>query len=241
MLDIENLELKVNGTSIIDDLNLHLDNGEIHGILGENGTGKSTLAYLIMGVNGYKPTAGRMIFQGQDIAALSVSRRARLGISLTWQEPARIEGLRVRDYLELSSTNHGKQNINDYLNMVGMEPEKYLNRDIDNTLSGGERKRIELASVLAMQPRLAILDEPDSGIDIVALPAILNSIIEMNRLGASVLLISHSEHLVEITNRVSVMCAGRILQTGPPEEMSQWFKNNCRACGHINMPFESED
>lgn len=236
MLDVENLELKVNGTTIIDDLNLHLDEGEIHGILGENGTGKSTLAYLIMGVNGYKPTGGRMVFQDQDIVDLSVSQRARLGISLTWQEPARIEGLRVRDYLELSGKNPGIQRIKDYLNMVGMEPEKYLDRDIDNTLSGGERKRIELASVLAMQPKLAILDEPDSGIDIVSLPVILNSITEMNRQGASVLLISHSEHLVEISNRVSVMCAGRILQTGPSAEMSQWFKNNCRACGHINRP-----
>jgi Fe-S cluster assembly ATP-binding protein len=236
MLDVENLELKVNGTSIIDDLNLHLDEGEIHGILGENGTGKSTLAYLIMGVNGYQPTGGRMVFQGQDIADLSVSQRARLGISLTWQEPARIEGLRVRDYLELSGKNRGIQKIKDYLNMVGMEPGKYLDRDIDSTLSGGERKRIELASVLAMQPKLAILDEPDSGIDIVSLPVILNSIMEMNRQGASVLLISHSEHLVEISNRVSVMCAGKILQTGPPTEMSQWFMNNCRACGHINMP-----
>jgi len=236
MLEVENLQLKLNGKSIIEDLNLHIEKGEIHGILGENGTGKTTLAFLIMGVNNYKPTGGRMLFEGQDIAGLSISQRARMGMSLTWQEPARIEGLRVRDYLELSGRNARVEQIESYLQMVGMEPERYLDRDVDVTLSGGERKRIELASVLAMQPKLAILDEPDSGIDIVSLPSILNSITEMNKQGASVLLITHSENMVEIAHRVSVLCAGKILRTGPPAEMSQWFKDNCRACAHINEP-----
>ncbi len=236
MLEIENLPLKLNGKSIIENLNLHIDKGEIHGILGENGTGKTTLAYLIMGVNNYKPTAGRIIFEGQDIADLSVSQRARKGMSLAWQEPARIEGLRVRDYLELSGKNPGIEQVKQYLLMVGMEPERYLDRDVDSTLSGGERKRIELASVLAMRPKLAILDEPDSGIDIVSLPFLLSGIVEMNKQGASVLLITHSEQVGEIAHRVSVLCGGRILRTGPPAEMSLWFKENCRACLHINEP-----
>ena len=236
MLKVENLQLRLNGKSIIEGLNLHIDKGEIHGILGENGTGKTTLAYLIMGVNNYKPTAGRMIFEGEDIAALSVSQRARKGLSLAWQEPARIEGLRVRDYLRLSGHNLGIEQIKHCLQMVGMEPERYLDRDVDSTLSGGERKRIELASVLAMQPKLAILDEPDSGIDIVSLPSILNGIVEMNKQGASVLLITHSEQVAEIAHRVSVLCAGKILKTGAPAEMSLWFKENCRACPHINEP-----
>jgi len=236
MLEVENLQLVLNGKSIINDLSLHVNKGEIHGVLGENGTGKTTIAYLIMGVNNYKPTAGRMIFEGQDIADLSVSQRAKKGISLAWQEPARIEGLRVRDYLKLSGNNFGIEQVEYYLRIVGMEPAKYLDRDIDNTLSGGERKRIELASVLAMQPKLAILDEPDSGIDIISLPFILNGIVEMNKQGSSVLLISHSEKSVEIAHRVSVLCAGKILKTGAPAEMSQWFKDNCRKCPHINEP-----
>lgn len=238
MLVVENLRLKLNGKSIIDDLSLEVKQGEIHGILGENGTGKTTIAYLIMGVNNYKPTGGRITFGGQDIAELSVSQRAKMGISLAWQEPARIEGLTVRDYLMLSGHNQGMEHIERYLRMVGLEPAQYLDRDIDATLSGGERKRIELASVLAMRPKLAILDEPDSGIDIVALPLIFNGIAEMSRQGSSVLLITHSEKMAEIAHRVSILCGGKIIRTGIPLESSQWFKDNCRTCLHINEPTE---
>ncbi len=236
MLKVENLQLRLNGKSIINDLSLQVNKGEIHGVLGENGTGKTTIAYLIMGVNNYKPTGGRVIFEGQDIADLSVSQRAKKGITLAWQEPAKIEGLRVRDYLKLGNSNFGIEQVKHYLLMVGMEPAQYLDRDIDSTLSGGERKRIELASVLAMQPKLAILDEPDSGIDIISLPFIINGIVEMNKQGSSVLLITHNEKVVEIAHSVSVLCAGRILRTGAPAEMSQWFKDNCRTCLHINVP-----
>ena len=236
MLEVENLQLRLNGKLIINDLSLHVNKGEIHGILGENGTGKTTIAYLIMGVNNYKPTGGRLIFEGKDIGGLSVSQRAKKGITLAWQEPARIEGLTVRDYIKLGGDNFGIEQVRYYLGMVGMEAAQYLDRDIDSTLSGGERKRIELASVLAMQPKLAILDEPDSGIDIVSLPFILNGIVEMNKRGASVLLITHNEKVVEIAHRVSVLCAGKIVRTGAPTEMSQWFKDNCRACPHINVP-----
>jgi Fe-S cluster assembly ATP-binding protein len=236
MLQIENLCLKLNDKTIIEDLNLHINKGEIHGILGENGTGKSTLACLLMGVNSYKPTSGRMLFEGEDIANLSVSQRAQKGMTLAWQEPARIEGLRVRDYLLLSNKNANIEAVKHHLLMVGMEPERYMDRDIDSTLSGGERKRIELASVFAMQPKLIILDEPDSGIDIVSLPSILDAIVAMNRQGTAVLLITHSEQTVDIAHRVSVLCAGKIIKTGVPAEMKGWFKENCRACVHINEP-----
>ena len=238
MLVVENLRLRLNGKSIIDDLSLEVKQGEIHGVLGENGTGKTTIAYLIMGVNNYKPTGGRIIFEGRDVADLSVSQRAKMGISLAWQEPARIEGLTVRDYLRLSGNNFGIEQIERCLRMVGLEPAQYLDRDIDATLSGGERKRIELASVLAMRPKLAILDEPDSGIDIVALPLIFNGIVEMNKQGSAVLLITHSEKMAEIAHRVSILCGGKIIRTGAPLATNLWFKDNCRTCLHINEPTE---
>ncbi len=236
MLQVENLFLELDGKPIINGLNLHVKSGEIHGVLGENGTGKTTLAYLIMGVNNYKASSGKILFEGQDISEMTVSQRAQSGISLAWQEPARIEGLTVRDYLSLSGNNPGIRRITECLEAVGMDPERYISRDIDNTLSGGERKRIELASIIAMQPKLAILDEPDSGIDIVSLPILLNGMLELNRQGSSILMITHSEEMVEIAHRVSVLCAGSILQTGPPAEMSEWFKENCQSCGHINEP-----
>ena len=241
MLEVENLQLKLNGKLTIDGLNLHINKGEIYGILGENGTGKTSIAHLIMGTNSYKPTMGRIIFEGQDITELSVSQRAKKGISLAWQEPVRIEGLTVGDYLKLSGNNFSIEQVKHCLEMVGLEPAQYLDRDIDNTLSGGERKRIELASLLAMHPKLAILDEPDSGIDIISLPLILNNIVEMSKQGSSVLLITHNEKVAEITHRVSVLCAGKILMTGAPAEMSQWFKDNCQSCPHINEPIEEID
>ena len=236
MLRVEHLGFKLNGKSIINDLSFQVNKGEIYGMLGENGTGKTTVAYLIMGISNYKPTEGRLIFEGQDIADLSVFQRARKGISLTWQEPARIEGLTVKDYLKLSGHNLGIEQIGYYLEIVGMEPAQYLDRAIDSTLSGGERKRVELASVLAMQPKLAILDEPDSGIDIISLPIILNSMVEMNKQGSSILLITHNEKAAEIAHRVSVLCAGGIIKTGAPAETCSWFKDNCRKCLHINKP-----
>ena len=241
MLEIQNLQLKLNGEPVINGLNLHVNKGEIYAILGENGTGKTTLAHLIMGTNNYKPTGGRIIFEGQDIADLSVSQRAKRGISLAWQEPVRIEGLRVGNYLKLSGNNFGIEQAKYYLRMVGLEPARYLDRDIDNTLSGGERKRIEMASLLAMHPKLAILDEPDSGIDIISLPLILNGIVEMSKQGSSALLITHNEKVVEIAHRVSVLCAGKILMTGAPAETSHWFKNNCLSCPHINKPVEEAE
>ena len=236
MLEVQNLQLQLNGKPIIDELNLHINRGEIHGLLGENGTGKTTLAYLLMGVNNYQPSGGRIIFEGQDIANLSITERAKRGISLAWQEPARIEGLRVEDYLKLSGNDHDMEQAKQYLRMVGLDPAQYLDRDLDNTLSGGERKRIELASLLAMRPKLAILDEPDSGIDIIALPLILNGIVEMSKQGSSVLLITHNEKVTEIAHRVSVLCAGKVIRTGVPAETSLWFRENCQTCLHINEP-----
>jgi len=241
MLEVQNLCLNLNGKPIINDLSLHVNKGEIHGVLGKNGTGKTTLAYLIMGVNNYIPSAGKMIFEGKDMIGLSVSQRAKKGISLAWQEPARIEGLSVRDYLMLSGNALGVKQVEDYLSVVGLEPATYLDRDIDNTLSGGERKRIEMASILAMRPKLAILDEPDSGIDILALPSLLDAIRGMNRQGSSVLLITHNEQVAETAHRVSVLCAGRILKTGEPGQMNLWFKENCQPCAHVNEPEKEGD
>lgn len=234
MLQIKNLKLILDGKPIIDDLNLHVAKGEIHAVLGTNGTGKTTLAYLIMGVD-YLPDDGEIIFEGEDISKYPISQRAKKGITLAWQEPARFEGLSIREYLELTNELK-KEEIENCLWTVGLPPLQFLNRAVDASLSGGERRRVELASVLTMKPKLAILDEVDSGIDVVSLPHIINGIAEMKSLGTSVLLITHNEDAVEIANRASVLCAGKIFKTGSPKEMCQWFRQNCQVCEHINLP-----
>ncbi|HUS04504.1 MAG TPA: ATP-binding cassette domain-containing protein [Dehalococcoidia bacterium] len=233
MLEVKALKLTLNGKPVINGLNLKVKKGEIHGILGVNGTGKTTLANLIMGIS--YPDEGSIILEGQDITQCTISQRAKMGITLAWQEPARFEGLSIREYLKLNK-DLSPGEIESYLWMVGLSPAEYLNRAADVSLSGGERKRVELASVLAMKPQVAILDEPDSGIDVVSLPHIMNGITEMGKQGSAVLLITHSETGVAIANRVSVMCAGKIINSGAPGEMCHWFKDNCRTCDHIGEP-----
>jgi Fe-S cluster assembly ATP-binding protein len=233
-LEIKNLKLTLNGFPIINDLSLDVGEGEILAVLGVNGTGKTTLAYLVMGVN-YIPDAGEIIFEGEDITKYTIWQRAKLGITLAWQEPARFEGLSIREFLDLGG-NSSLDEVQNCLIKVGLDPQQYLERAVDISLSGGERKRVELASVLALKPKLAILDEPDSGVDIISLPHIMNGIVEMSNQGTSVLLITHSETAVEIAHRVSVMCAGKIINAGAPKDMCQWFKDNCKVCDHIGEP-----
>lgn len=233
MLRAENLRLTLNGRHIINGLNFEVKDGMIHGLLGVNGTGKTTLANLLMGI--CYPDEGSIIFQGQDITRRSISERAKMGISLAWQEPARFEGLSVREYLSLRR-ELSLEEIESYLWTVGLHPAEYLNRAVDASLSGGERKRVELASVMAMKPRLAILDEPDSGIDVLSLPHIMNGIAEMGKQGSSVLLITHSEEAIKAADEVWIACDGRIINTGQPEELCEWFKSNCSTCNHIGEP-----
>ena len=233
MLEIKGLKLMLNGNYIINDLNLELKRGKIHGLLGVNGTGKTTLANLVMGID--YPDEGDLIFEGQDVTRYTISQRAKIGITLAWQEPARFEGLGIEEYLALNR-DLGSREIKNYLWMVGLPPADYLNRAVNASLSGGERKRVEFASVLAMRPKLAILDEPDSGIDVVSLPHIMNGIMEMSKQGSAVLLITHSEEAVSVVDELSIMCAGRIINSGDPQKMCQWFKNNCQTCDHTGEP-----
>ena len=238
MLKIENLFLKLDRRPVLQGVNLEVERGEIHAILGANGTGKSTLAYTIMGLNGYRPDLGRIYLDGQDITEKSVTERAKLGLTLAWQQPASFEGLTIREYLELAQRNaHGPTpGIAECLELVGLQPGNYLQRTLNEHLSGGERKRVELAAVLAMAPRLAILDEPDSGIDVLSLEEIMDVIRRMNRSGTTVLLITHQEEFALAAHRASHLCGGVILKTGAPAEVVQFYKNYCKRCDHVNEP-----
>lgn len=210
-------------------VNLTVDKGEIYALLGRNGTGKTSIAYTIMGCNDYQPDEGKIIFEGNEITHLSISRRAKLGITLAWQKPAEFEGLTVREYLKCKNKN---TNVDGLLSMVGLSSD-YLNRMVDNKLSGGERKRIELASVMAMKPKLAILDEIDSGIDVPSLPFIRKSIKKMSENGMTILLITHSEDTLSIADRASLIGAGQILKTAEPETVKEYFIKHCKECSHL--------
>ncbi len=230
ILTINDVKLSIDGKPILKGVNLIVNEGEIHAILGPNGAGKSTLAALLMGINDLKsPDEGELIFRDKLLNGLSIYERAKLGLTLAWQEPARFEGITVEEYLRLSGRNNPDLNVEECLTLVGLDC-SYLFRFVDDTLSGGERKRVELASILAMRPKLAILDEPDSGIDFASMEDIANMIRTMRDRGTTVLMITHREEIAEIADRATLMCDGQVVQTGNPKEVGEKFKNSCVRC-----------
>lgn len=220
LLEVDQVRCRSDGREILAGLSLSLEAGEVHALLGTNGAGKSTLAGLIMGCGGYLPAAGTIRFGEVLLNGLPIHERARLGICMAWQEPARFEGLRVREYLSLRGDGEPPERT---LHLVGLEPSQYLERMVDRSLSGGERKRIELASVLAVRPRLAILDEPDSGIDIVSTIDIIGVLEHFRNQGSSVLLITHRHEIAAGADRASQICGGRIVFTGSPGQVADRF------------------
>ena len=225
LLDIRNLTFEVDHRAILDRLDLAVRAGEIHALLGANGSGKTTLANVLMGCEGFAPQAGTVRFKGTDLLPLKMHERARLGLTLAWQEPARFEGVTVREYLTLGRQESSPEAA---LRQVGLEPDRYVNRRVDKALSGGERHRIELASVLSMKPQLAILDEPAAGIDLLSINHIIEIIRALKAGGGSVLLITHQEDVALIADRASQLCAGRIIFSGGPRETVDHFRG--RAC-----------
>lgn len=228
LLRVENLNLMREGRRILQDVNLTVYPGEIHALLGLNGSGKSSLAYAVMGCHGYAPDSGNIWFQGKNINQLPLHERARLGITLAWQEPARFEGIPVGKYVGLGMPAPDRQKTIEALEAVALPSQKYGYRSVDKTLSGGERKRVELAAVYAMQPNFAILDEPDSGIDVLSLMDITRLIKKMAEAGSSVLLITHREELLSSADRASLICAGQVLFNGSAQEVRSYYGNRCR-------------
>ncbi|MGD9851682.1 MAG: ATP-binding cassette domain-containing protein [Nitrospirales bacterium] len=235
LLEIEHLTFAVEKRPILDDLSFSMESQEIHALLGANGSGKSTLAYVLMGCETFTPARGTMTFKGIDLAPLPMFERARLGMTLAWQEPARFEGLTVSQYIKL-----GKPDIDPspYLTRVGLSPGTYRSRFVDKSLSGGERKRIELAAVLAMKPRFAILDEPTAGIDMLSVQDMMKVIRSFKEEGASVLLITHQETIALMADRASQLCGGRIIASGSAEDVAEKYKKGrCVRCdGETCLP-----
>jgi Fe-S cluster assembly ATP-binding protein len=228
LLEIRGLRLERSGRCLLDDISLSVGTGEIHALLGGNGCGKTSLAKTVMGCAGYRPDNGEIRFAGQPIEALPLDERARLGITMAWQEPARFEGVPVREFLTLGDPEADPAEL---LRRVGLAPPRYLGRMLDRTLSGGERKRVELASVVALKPRLALLDEPAAGIDLRSLEEIVRVVRDMREAGTAVLLISHREEMGRIADRASQMCGGRLIFSGPSEQVAAHYReHHCVFC-----------
>ncbi|MBN1685263.1 MAG: ABC transporter ATP-binding protein [Spirochaetales bacterium] len=236
ILELENVSLVLNNQAILDGITLDIWEGHIHAVVGPNGAGKTTLAAVIMGLKGYEHFGGEIRFDGQSLRGMSVSDRAKAGITMGWQEPARFEGLTVRQFLNASSRNGKDSEIEEAMAQVGLRPEVYLSRAVDRTLSGGERKKVELASILVMKPRLLLLDEPDSGIDVASLENIFNALKQLKRNGATVLLITHSNAVLRQAEHAFLMCCGRQIMKGDIEKILPYFEGECIPCDHKNRP-----
>jgi len=230
MLEIRNLTLKRGSKTILHKISFAVKAGEIYGILGPNGAGKSSLAYTIMGRGGYKPSEGKIIFKGKEINNLPIWRRAEMGITLAWQESARFEGITVKEYISLGMKEKNQKEVEESLRKVFLDPDEYLKRKVDKSLSGGERKRIELAAIFAMKPRLAVLDEPDSGIDILALDRIMEFVREIRARGAAVILITHRADAAKIVERAALIGEGHLVKEGDSREVVKYFETKCLRC-----------
>jgi Fe-S cluster assembly ATP-binding protein len=227
LLELKGMSLDLGGHRLLDQIDLDVGTGELHVLLGANGAGKSSLAYAVMGCAGYQPSAGHIRFAGKDITALPIHERAQRGLALAWQEPVRFEGLSVAAYLGIGASEGDAARC---LREVGLAPDDYLARPLDKTLSGGERKRIELAGVLALNPRLAILDEPGAGIDFLSQNEISRVIQVLTRQGA-VLLITHQEALAAGADSATQLCGGRVVCQGEPAVVIENYKaRRCKRC-----------
>ena len=224
MLELKNISFTVgeekDEKTIIRDLSLTMDNGKFVVITGPNGSGKSTLARIIMGIE--KPSAGKIIFDGQDITDLNITERAKLGISFALQQPVRFKGIRVHDLLQIAAGK--KLSINDacdYLSEVGLCARDYIDREINSSLSGGELKRIEIATLLARKTKLSVFDEPEAGIDLWSFQNLIRIFENMRKeiKDSSIVIISHQERILNIADEIVLISGGTIKKKGTVEEV----------------------
>ena len=224
MLELKHISFNVNDdggekVEILDDVSFTVPDGKFLVITGPNGGGKSTLARLIMGIE--QPTAGQILYNGEDITGLSITERAKKGIGYAFQHPPRFKGLTVRRLLSLA---HGSELPEDeccsYLTRVGLCSMDYLNREVDSSLSGGEVKRIEIATLMARQLGLAIYDEPEAGIDLWSFSMLVKSFKTLTQeANESVVIISHQERIMKLADEILVIADGKIRSQGPRDEI----------------------
>jgi len=231
MLSIENLHARVGNREILKGLTLHVPAGEVHAIMGPNGSGKSTLAQVLAGREDYEVTAGKVVYGGQDLLAMAPEERARAGVFLAFQYPIEIPGVNnaylLKAALNAQRAGRGEAPVDAFefmklikskMEVVGV-PKEFLSRSVNQGFSGGEKKRNEILQMLMLEPRLAILDETDSGLDVDALKIVAHGVNSLRSPERAMLLVTHYERLLEliVPDRVHVLAAGQIVKSGGPE------------------------
>ena len=219
MLELKNLSYSVEGKEILNNVNLTIDDGKFIVITGPNGGGKSTLAKIIAGI--LTPTKGQILLDGEDITSLNITERARKGISFAFQQPVRFKGVTVKDLIDLAAGE--KLTVSSacmYLSEVGLCAKDYINREVDASLSGGELKRIEIATVLARKTKLSLFDEPEAGIDLWSFKNLIEVFERMRKeIKGSILIISHQERILNIADEIIVIADGQLRSRGTSEEI----------------------
>jgi Fe-S cluster assembly ATP-binding protein len=223
MLELRHISFAVNDTEekeIVKDLSLTVENGKFVVITGPNGGGKSTMAKLIAGIE--KPSEGRIFLDGEDITDLNVTERAQRGIGYAFQQPVRFKGIRVFDLLKIASGQSiSMKEACSYLSEVGLCAKDYIEREVNASLSGGELKRIEIATVLARKTKLSVFDEPEAGIDLWSFQNLVRIFEKLQKetQDSSILVISHQERILEIADEIIVLSGGTVEQMGTRNEI----------------------
>ena len=234
MLELKDICFARDGKQILDNVNLKIDNKKFVAITGPNGGGKSTIAKIIMGIE--KPDSGKIIFNGEDITNKSISERANMGIGFAFQQPVRFKGITVGDLMDLSvgrETNFVEKC--DILSSVGLCSKDYLKREINSSLSGGELKRIEIATVVARGTSLSMFDEPEAGIDLWS----FNNLIEVfenmaKTVQGSIVIISHQERILNIADEVILIEKGKVKEVGKKDDiLPNLLSSTTRVCSRV--------
>lgn len=240
MLEIKNLSYQVEGEGatldILRDISLTVEDNKFVVITGPNGGGKTTLAKAIMGL--VPATSGQITWNGTDVTGLSITERAHLGISYGFQQPPRFKGLRVRDLLELAAGSESltQDECCQYLTRVGLCAGDYIDREVDASLSGGEVKRIEIATILARKSGLMIFDEPEAGIDLWSFAKLTETFrLIHDRRQSTLLIISHQERIINLADEIVMVSDGRIVKHGPKDEIfPQILANTTAGCSYMS-------
>ncbi len=233
MIELKNISFIKDNKKILDNINLKLDDTKFYALTGPNGSGKSTLAKIIMGL--IEPTSGSILYNGEDITNKNITERANMGIAFAFQQPVKFKGITVFDLLKFAMNKDiNRMDACKYLAKVGLCAKDYVDREIDNSLSGGELKRIEIASILARNPKVAIFDEPEAGIDLWSFKALNNIFKELEKTNNGVILvITHQERILDIADEIILLENGKISKIGSKDEMMPLIVTS-ECCGVVN-------